>query len=171
MANKYWNALNGGVLLGAAGFHLGVQTWVGLIAGPTMFHHMERPAFGAIQSKLFPKYGLIGASAATIAASAAILGDLPDVAVKLATILDEQASISHFAEDNAVGQRGHERLAVAGADSVDDQANAPQELSARRHRGAQESAEEVRRDARRLRLAGLRLHGRQRLGHDQPLTH
>lgn len=38
---------------------LGTQTWVGLVAGPTMFMHMPRLNFGDIQSRLFPKMGMV----------------------------------------------------------------------------------------------------------------
>ena len=49
------------------GTQLGSQFWVGTVAGPTMFCFLERPTFGFIQSKLFPKYGLIGTATSVIA--------------------------------------------------------------------------------------------------------
>ena len=49
------------------GTQLGSQFWVGTVAGPTMFVNLERPTFGFIQSKLFPKYGLIGTATSVIA--------------------------------------------------------------------------------------------------------
>merc|ERR1711923_648998 len=51
----------------SVGTQLGSQFWVGTVAGPTMFCFLERPTFGFIQSKLFPKYGLIGTATSVIA--------------------------------------------------------------------------------------------------------
>ena len=51
----------------SVGTQLGSQFWVGTVAGPTMFVNLERPTFGFIQSKLFPKYGLIGTATSVIA--------------------------------------------------------------------------------------------------------
>jgi len=48
------------------GTQLGSNFWVGFVAGPTMFCFLERPTFGFIQSKLFPKYGLIGTATSVI---------------------------------------------------------------------------------------------------------
>ena len=45
----------------------GMQFWVAFWAGPTMIFNMEKPEFAAIQSKLFPKFGLVGASTSIIA--------------------------------------------------------------------------------------------------------
>ncbi|XP_059098394.1 uncharacterized protein LOC131892598 [Tigriopus californicus] len=41
--------------------------WVSFVAGPTMIRHLERQTFSDIQSRLFPKFGLIGTSGSMIA--------------------------------------------------------------------------------------------------------
>ncbi|TRY75891.1 hypothetical protein TCAL_16843 [Tigriopus californicus] len=46
---------------------LGMQAWVSFVAGPTMIRHLERQTFSDIQSRLFPKFGLIGTSGSMIA--------------------------------------------------------------------------------------------------------
>lgn len=46
---------------------LGMQAWVSFVAGPTMIRHLERQTFSDIQSRLFPKFGLIGTSGSLIA--------------------------------------------------------------------------------------------------------
>ena len=45
----------------------GMQFWVAFWAGPTMIYNLEKPTFAAIQSKLFPKFGLVGVSTSIIA--------------------------------------------------------------------------------------------------------
>lgn len=50
----------------AMGTQLGTQVWVAFVAGPTMFVNMERTAFGDLQSRLFPKYGMVGMSTGII---------------------------------------------------------------------------------------------------------
>ena len=52
------------------GTQFGLQYWVGFWAGPTMLYNLEKITFGSIQSKLFPKYGLIGVASSVIAAAA-----------------------------------------------------------------------------------------------------
>merc|ERR550519_319178 len=42
------------------GTQLGTQVWVSFVAGPTMFMNMERHAFGDLQARLFPKFGMVG---------------------------------------------------------------------------------------------------------------
>merc|ERR1712122_176411 len=49
------------------GTQLGTQCWVSFVGGPTMFANMDRHAFGDIQSKLFPKYGLVNSSVSLVA--------------------------------------------------------------------------------------------------------
>jgi len=49
------------------GTQLGTQCWVSFVGGPTMFANMDRLVFGDIQSKLFPKYGLVNSSLSFIA--------------------------------------------------------------------------------------------------------
>ena len=46
---------------------LGSQFWVSFVAGPTMMANMEKKDFSAIQSVLFPKYGLVTASGSLLA--------------------------------------------------------------------------------------------------------
>jgi len=48
--------------LASMGTQFGTQMWVSLVAGPTMFMNMERHAFGDLQSRLFPKFGMVGVS-------------------------------------------------------------------------------------------------------------
>ncbi len=43
----------------AACVEFGIQLYVTFVAGPTMIFNMERPTFADVQSKLFPKYGLV----------------------------------------------------------------------------------------------------------------
>jgi len=45
---------------------LGSQVWVSFVAGPTMFVNMEKKAFGDLQSRLFPKFGMVGVSTGII---------------------------------------------------------------------------------------------------------
>ena len=45
----------------------GMQFWVAFWAGPTMIYNLEKPTFAAIQSKLFPKFGLVGVSTSILA--------------------------------------------------------------------------------------------------------
>jgi len=45
--------------LTSVGVMLGTQVWIVFVAGPTMRNNMTRPAFGDIQSRLFPKMGLV----------------------------------------------------------------------------------------------------------------
>ena len=45
----------------------GMQFWVAFWAGPTMIFNLEKPTFASIQSKLFPKFGLVGVSTSVIA--------------------------------------------------------------------------------------------------------
>ncbi len=52
----------------------GLQLYVSFIAGPTMIFNMERSAFGDIQSKLFPKYGLCTTAIGLWALAAAFFG-------------------------------------------------------------------------------------------------
>lgn len=46
---------------------LGSQFWVSFVAGPTMFTNMDKRDFSAIQSVLFPKYGLVTTSGSLLA--------------------------------------------------------------------------------------------------------
>ena len=63
------------------GTQLGSQFWVGTVAGPTMFCFLERPTFGFIQSKLFPKYGLIGTATSVIALGGHYFGHRGKIAI------------------------------------------------------------------------------------------
>ena len=47
------------VYLVTAALMLGTQCWVAFVAGPTMRANMEKMAFGDIQSRLFPKMGMV----------------------------------------------------------------------------------------------------------------
>lgn len=40
----------------------GTQFYVSCVSGPTMFLNLERSKFGDLQSRLFPKYGMVGVS-------------------------------------------------------------------------------------------------------------
>eukprot|EP00088_Acartia_fossae_P003102 TRINITY_DN11288_c0_g1_i11.p1 TRINITY_DN11288_c0_g1~~TRINITY_DN11288_c0_g1_i11.p1 ORF type:complete len:195 (+),score=10.56 TRINITY_DN11288_c0_g1_i11:46-630(+) len=41
---------------------LGSQVYVAFVGGPTMFVNMDKTAFGNIQARLFPKFGMVGLS-------------------------------------------------------------------------------------------------------------
>jgi len=41
---------------------LGSQVYVAFVGGPTMFVNMDKVAFGNIQARLFPKFGMVGLS-------------------------------------------------------------------------------------------------------------
>ena len=58
------------VMVFASGLQLGVQFWVGFVAGPTMLFNLEKEVFSAIQSKLFMKYGLLNTAWNSVAAFA-----------------------------------------------------------------------------------------------------
>jgi len=51
----------------AVSAQLGSQIYVAGVSGPTMFLNMQRSDFGDIQSRLFPKYGMVGLTSGMLA--------------------------------------------------------------------------------------------------------
>jgi len=51
----------------AISIQFGSQFYVAFVGGPTMYVNMEKRAFGDIQGRLFPKFGMVGLSTGVLA--------------------------------------------------------------------------------------------------------
>jgi len=81
------------VNLSMMGTQLGTQAWVSFVAGPTMFMNMKRHAFGDLQARLFPKFGMVGISTGLLGvASYHLSHPAPDLMLALLVT----STITHF---------------------------------------------------------------------------
>merc|ERR1740124_11495 len=77
------------------GTQLGTHLWIGFVAGPTMFSNMKREDFGDIQSRLFPKFGMVGTSTSFVALSAYHLAHpVVDIVTKVLAV----TAVSHVVQ-------------------------------------------------------------------------
>jgi putative flippase GtrA len=52
--------------LASTSIQFGAQFYVAFVGGPTMYLNLNRQTFGDIQSRLFPKFGMVGVSSSII---------------------------------------------------------------------------------------------------------